>query len=269
MRQYGINDGWDSMHGDLIFTIATLRASGVHAPLAAPLAAHVARWEEVDAERRRAEVAVVEANAMVEWVNGQLDHHTVRFSVQLLADCDGDRTHPTYTAFFPVAPGEITRLGLESQLDAMRKFETVAATVKLSMSAEATLGQVSDAMALGRAALASRATAALGMTAVARKQAAWRDEANDLRRATDTALHDHANRNRLPRDYAAGFFPGAKAAKKSAAKAPAAPPHTFAGLSENEQVLALPDRLLRGLADEFITALPANIQAVVRARRAG
>ena len=36
-----------------------------------------------------------------------------------------------------------------------------------------------------------------------------------------------------------------------------------------DAVLALPDDILRGLAEEFVAALPANVQTVVRARRTG
>ncbi len=40
------------------------------------------------------------------------------------------------------------------------------------------------------------------------------------------------------------------------------------GLSEAEQVLALPDHLLRALSEEYIDTLPQAVQATVRARRA-
>ncbi len=45
------------------------------------------------------------------------------------------------------------------------------------------------------------------------------------------------------------------------------PEQRLAGLSEAEQVLALPDHLLRALSEDYIATLPADVQAKVRARR--
>lgn len=39
--------------------------------------------------------------------------------------------------------------------------------------------------------------------------------------------------------------------------------------SELDQLLWLPDSIVRGLAEDFVASLPANVQRVVRARRAG
>ena len=44
------------------------------------------------------------------------------------------------------------------------------------------------------------------------------------------------------------------------------PEDRLVGLSEVEQVLALPPHLLGALSDEYIASLPANVQATVRAR---
>ncbi len=271
MRLYADNDGWEAMHDDVTFTIAVLRASGAHAGLAAPLAGHLTVWVQVDADRRAADVGVVEANAVVAWADLTLDRCTVRFATQLLADCEGDRGHALYTAFFSVAPNEITRLAVERQLEAMKTFPTLAEVERLKKGTRALLQQVLDAMEQGREALKAREAAAKRVTAVARRQAAWRDEANTRRRAVQTALDDHANKGGLARGYADGFFTAAKPAKKTrAAGAPAPPtPRAPAELSESDQVLALPDRLLRALAEEFIATLPANVQSIVRARRAG
>ena len=45
------------------------------------------------------------------------------------------------------------------------------------------------------------------------------------------------------------------------------PEDRLVGLSEIEQLLALPPHLLRLLPEEYIASLPANVQATVRARR--
>jgi hypothetical protein len=39
--------------------------------------------------------------------------------------------------------------------------------------------------------------------------------------------------------------------------------------SDVDQLLWLPDSIVRGLAEDFVATLPANVQRVVRARRAG
>ncbi len=46
-----------------------------------------------------------------------------------------------------------------------------------------------------------------------------------------------------------------------------APEQRLAGLTEAEQVLALPDHLLRALSEDYIATLPADVQAKVRSRR--
>ena len=46
-----------------------------------------------------------------------------------------------------------------------------------------------------------------------------------------------------------------------------APEQRLAGLDPTQTVLALPDEVLRGLSDEYIATLPADIQAQVRSRR--
>lgn len=281
MRIYLNNDGWDSVYDDANFTVAMLGASVVHAALGAPLDAHTALWAQIDDERRRAAVGVVQANARMAWCNVTLDRATVRFATQLLADCDGQRKHALYTAFFEVAPNEITRLALESQLDAMWKFPTIAGAVQLKAATRELFDAVLDAMAKGREAVKARDAAELAVTSVSRRQAAWRDEANRLRRAIETALDAYANQNGLARDYAGNFFPMAKTAKKPSKKATATPAAsaptaaavtavaTAPALSANDQVLALPDPILKALAEDFVAALPANVQAIVRARRTG
>ena len=45
------------------------------------------------------------------------------------------------------------------------------------------------------------------------------------------------------------------------------PEDHLVGLSEIEQLLALPPHLLGALSDEYIASLPANVQATVRVRR--
>lgn len=278
MRQYDDNDGWRAMVDDLRFTVAMLQASEVHDDLAHPLQAHTETWNTLEHERDAAELAVVKADARVAWCNVVLDRCTTRFATQLLADCEGNRAHPMFVAFFPTAPTQVTRMALPGQLAAMEKFPTLAESETLKKPTRGLLQQVLGAMARGEEALAARKTVSLAVVAVGRRQTAWREEANRLRRSAKTALDDHANKNHLPRDYADAFFATQASTKKRARNA--APPETSdagatheagttVALSEVDRVLALSDRALRALADEFIATLPANAQSIVRARRSG
>lgn len=256
MELFTANIGWDAMQGSMLFTSSMLVASVVHAPLAAPLDAHLARWDEQDAEGRRADRGVVKANARVAWLDLTLDTRTLRYSTQLVADL-GDRGHKTFKAFFPVAPGKVTRLGLESQLKAMSKFPELAAEISLPAGSDASLKQVLAVFPLGETALEERAAAEGVVTRMSVRGDAWRDEANKLRRAVETALDDYANKNDLPRDYASWFFPTTKS--KPAKSEP----------TESDAVLALPDAALRALSATYIATLPAETQTAVHARLSG
>jgi hypothetical protein len=274
MRMFPTNAGWSSMHDEVLFTMAMLLATE-HTGLAPPLEVHLVAWEALEGERRAAARALVMTNARVAALDLRLDAATQRFGGQLLTDCGQNREHPTFRAFFPAAVNTITRLALESQLDAMKHFPTVAAEVKLSDASGALLDPI-DAIAVeARRALDAREQAKLALTAVSLRQDAWRDAANTQRRGVEVALDDHATRCNLPRGYAADFFPAAAPAKKAEAAprreepAPNEATHPRAGMSEADQLLTLPDSIVRGLAEDFVATLPANVQRILRARRAG
>lgn len=274
MRMFPANAGWSSMHDEVLFTMAMLLATE-HAGLAPPLEAHLTAWTALEGERRAAARGLVMANARVAALDLRLDDATQRFGAQLLTDCGQNREHPTFRAFFPAAVNTITRLALESQLDAMKHFPTVAAEVKLTEASSARLAPIAPIAAEGRRVLDAREQARLALTAVSLRQDAWRDAANAMRRAVEVALDDHATRHNLPRGYAADFFPAAAPAKKAEATprrdepARDEPVHPRSTLSEADQLLTLPDSIVRGLAEDFVATLPANVQRILRARRAG
>ena len=275
MRMFPTNAGWSSMHDEVLFTMAMLLATE-HAGQAPPLEAQLTAWTALDGERRAAARGLVMANARVAALDLRLDAATQRFGSQLLTDCGQNREHPTFRAFFPAAVNTITRLALESQLDAMKHFPTAAAEMKLTDASSALLAPIRAVVAEAERALEAREQAKLALTAVSLRQDAWRDAANTLRRAVEVALDDHATRCNLPRGYAADFFPAAAAPAKKADAAPRreepAPheaTHPRAALSEADQLLTLPDSIVRGLAEDFVATLPANVQRILRARRAG
>jgi|GEM_PF-1752519 len=273
-------DGWEAQRRVLLFTVATLTASKTHAKLARAPQAQLERWREVEAQRQTADDGLVVAKARVAWADETLDEATADFHAQLFTDCKRDRAHPTFVRFFPDTLTALTRKGLDAQLDAMKDFATYGDELPLPDTSAKALTVVLAAMDDGRVALDGRAEAERELTRVSLAQAAWRDETNEVRRKVDGALGDHATAHTLPRAYPARFHRAAyetKPAKKKPAAAPtepksAAAPITpvdpAANLAPHDQVLALSDTVLRGLADEFVATLPTNVQAIVRARRA-
>jgi hypothetical protein len=296
MQMYEPKNGWLTTRGDLLFTVATLQASGTHAGLTRPLEVHLDGWTRVEADRMRAADGLTRAYARVAWAQSALGDALVRFAATLLLGCGQNRAHPTYVRFFPRPVNETARLGLDRQLSALEKFGTLSEEVTLPDAAATELKAVFVAMEHGHATVTVREEASGEVTRVSVRQAQWREEANTLRRKTEVALGDYAADHKLPRVYPARFFQGRKASRKSATKKaakptsktatvqPAAPTQTApakpvttqpvttveapAGVGA-DRVLALPDDILRGLAEEFVAALPANVQTVVRSRRTG
>jgi hypothetical protein len=288
MYTYTLKTGWNVMRGDLIFTVATLDASQRHSHLARPLEAHLDTWTRVDGDITAADDKLIKADARVEWMRVSIADAAANFSAHLLLACGQNRAHPTYARFFPTAVHGLARVTIERQLDALSKFSTLATEITLSDACAAALRGVLTTTELGRAALSDRGEATRDITRATLRQETWRDEANTLRRKAETALADYATDHKLPRAYAARFFPSRKAARKPAPKrderpsrAPAQPvaqparptqpttPVTAPATPRADDVLALPDDILRGLAEDFVAALPANVQTVVRARRTG
>jgi hypothetical protein len=220
MRLYKDGDGFDAMRKDFKFTPSMLKASKVHVELAKPLDEHLARWKALDNEREAVDDGEVEANAAIAWVDLKLDAATERFSAQLLGDCGGKRDHATFKTFFTKTATELKRLGLKSQVEAMRRFSRDAEDVKLSKASATILKELEALFNESELPLKQREGNDNDRARLARRQAQWRDEANKLRRSVKAALDDYAATNDLPADYADAFFPAAPA-KKPATKKPA------------------------------------------------
>ncbi len=210
MRIYLDNDGWNSIHDDLLFTASVLDASGTHAALARPLDALVDEWDGVEAERVAAARSVVRANARVAWLDADLDNRTRRFAGQLLLDCGNDRTHATFARFFPVNVTEVVKLALGSQLDATAAWPALGAALGLPKASATALAAVTAVFGPARAALAARVTAEEAATLVSVKQQAWRERANTQRRVVESSILAWATQHGQPRGYVDTFFPRPK-----------------------------------------------------------
>jgi hypothetical protein len=119
------------------------------ASLTRGLVGHLAQWAAVEGEVEAAADAVTEANAVVAWVNVKLDGHTERFAAQLPGDCGGNWAHKSFQAFFPKPAGEVVRMALETQLEAMAEFAERATEVKLSKASAALLKEVPSTSSQG------------------------------------------------------------------------------------------------------------------------
>lgn len=223
MKLYLDSDGWDAMRRDLRQTRSMLRASAVHAPLARHLDKLLQRWDALDVQRRSAADEVSDAHAQVAWLDLRLDAVTNRLVGQLVAECNNDRGHPTFRAFFPDAPSEVLRLALESQLDASKHFGAAASASKVSKAVTALVAEIAAIEEDARAALSARRDAVVRTTESSLAVRSWRDDANAARRSVATALDDHANKNALARDYRDRFFAATRgsARKRRPGDAPA------------------------------------------------
>ncbi len=183
MFQLRESDGWDLCRRVVRQPLATLTASELHAPLARPGVRLMAQWDVLDVERRAADDAV-DANARVSWLNVRLDAVLGGFIAQVLADCGGKREHKTFAGIFPDAPGELVRLGLQSEVEALRALAPKVDAAALSKTrAGATVGGDRAFLAADSGQGRRRDEAALGDHPLwAREPERWKDDANGVLR---------------------------------------------------------------------------------------
>jgi hypothetical protein len=215
---------WENARKDVRHTASTLTASEVHLPAAKPLKTLLTRWNEIDQERRDADDQLVDANALVAWIDVRLlDPLVTELASVLLHGARQDRSDPKFKRFFPEPPNEVVRMGLESEIKRTKAFFNVAEEVQTSQEAKAILAKITAAHKQGEAALAAREEATLHVARISLRIQTWKEDANGVRRSVANKLDAHANENGLPRDYSDAFFPASRAAKSSAGKAAGTP----------------------------------------------
>jgi hypothetical protein len=225
MKLFKDSTGWEAARRSVRHTATVLAASQVHAGAAKGVKALLERWAQIEAERREAEDGVVDANALVAWIDRQvLDPAVQELASLLLHEAKQNRKDATFKKYFAEAPGEVIRLGLESEIERTKKFFHVADEVTPSKAVKAVLAKLHAAHAKGSAALQARKDATDAVARVALKCQTWREDANAARRSVETELDAYANEHKLDRDYANTFFPDPPSSKKKpAAPAPATP----------------------------------------------
>jgi hypothetical protein len=215
-RLFTDDTGWETSRKDLRYTCAALAADPSQAKLAKPLRAHLERWDVIDKQRRDADDAVVDANAVIAFLDGRLDH-----TVQALVDrlrYEFGTDHPTFQAYFPEPPSQLIRLGLESELDRVKTFHDIARERGASRDVQRILAEIAAIDTEGRKALAAREQAVAGVARVALKMMSWKEAANSARRTVESALMTYASEHNLPRDYPDAYFPPSRRSARKKAR---------------------------------------------------
>lgn len=223
MQLFMTDTGWDAARKDVRFTLAALRAAGSHDDLVPSLTGLLAKWSAIDAERQEHEDATEDANTFVSWIDDTLDEGVNVTATRLENACNRDRTKIMFRTFFPETPSEIVRLGLDAEVTRLAKWEVVRKEIKLPAEVDKALDDVRDIADRGDKAVLARDAAVTAQGAISVRTQMWREEANNVRRAVETALDHYANTNNLARNYSARFFPKPAAPKKKKAAAAPAP----------------------------------------------
>jgi hypothetical protein len=215
---------WENARKDVRHTASTATASVAHVALAKPLKALLTRCNETDQERRDADDQLVDANALVAWIDvRRLDPLVTELASWLLHDAKQDRSDPKFKRYFAEPPNEIVRMGLESEIKRTKAFFHVAEEIPPSKETKAILAKIAAVHKQGEAALAAREEATLHVARLSLRIQTWKEDANGVRRSVENNLDAHANAHGLPRDYSDAFFPASRATKSPAAKTPATP----------------------------------------------
>jgi hypothetical protein len=221
LRLFTEDTAWDQARRETRFTMSRLAARKDHGALAKPLRALLGKWTTTDQERRDADDAVVDANALVSALDEELDEAVDRLANRLLYEAGGNGADPIFKAYFPEPPSEVIRLGLESEIARTKALAAVAEERKPSKEVKALLKVIADVEKRGEAALRGREAAYGAASKISLRVQAWKEDANAARRSVENQLDAYAIQSRRPRGYADGFFPAPTRARKNGKKQPA------------------------------------------------
>jgi hypothetical protein len=206
LRLFTEDTSWEVCRRDLRFTCTSLAVRAQHEPLAKALRNLLSKWSSIEMERRDAEDALVDANAVVGALDEELDEAVFKLVSRLLVELDHDSTHPTFKAYFPEPPSEVIRLGLESEITRTRELFAVAEARGASPDVRAVLARVAAIHKRGEEALRAREKAFAAVSRVHLQVQDWKDSANAARRSISGVLEGYAIKNHLPPGYPQRFF---------------------------------------------------------------
>jgi hypothetical protein len=219
LRLFTEDTSWEQVRKDVRYTVKSLSCRHKHDQLVKPLATLLARWAAIEDERRTAEDALVDANAVVAALDEELDEAIFRLVSRLLFEVDHNAAHPTFQAYFPEPPSEIIRLGLESEIVRTKDLFVVAEEKRASPEVHAILAGIAEMHRRGEEALRERELAFVALSRADLHVQDWKESANAARRSVVNVLEAYALKNHLPRGYGEGFFPVSSRIPKKAAKA--------------------------------------------------
>lgn len=219
MKKIDSKTSWEAARTSTLFTLAALEASGSHGKLEAALGKQFAKWDTVEAARRDADDGIARANARVSVCDAQLDRAVKDFANELLRDAGGKFDDKTFRAYFPDAPSEVVRLGLESEIEACEKIVNTSAKVSVSKRANEHLTTIKRTMDEGRKVLAVRREAYAKQAQVALDIVSWKEATHAARESIFVALQTWGLDHGVGREYADAFFPDATRSRVKKAKA--------------------------------------------------
>ena len=194
---------WD----DVVYTEAALLADDETAALAAALTEHLADHERVAKIDRDSRRATLQAGARANVADGGVDEGIRDLHNDTLHDVQQDRSERRYATLFPQPLNRMIRHALARQLEGATE---IVERLGLSLFTEAFRdrhrGSLGALIERGRAALASRRTAALQRTEARLEIQAWKEETNALRLGIYSQLLSIAAQQRHNRRWAEQFF---------------------------------------------------------------
>lgn len=213
MRQFDSKTSWEGARAEILYTVSVLGASGRHGKLHQGMKGHLDKWGPLEVQRREAEDAIVMANALVAWCDHELDGAVRGFANEVLHAAGHDASHKLFASFFPEAPSEIIRMGLESEIERCERFDVVASRVELPKVCVTKLEAVRAAIVAGKAALKKRREAFQAQAMVSLDITSWKEAANNARVSCHLQLQAWGLENNEERGYADRFFPARTASK--------------------------------------------------------
>lgn len=217
------NTSWGAAYDRATFTadalgIAVDAGDKALAPHGKRLEALIARWGQLDLERRARRRAVSRCHALVRSRDFKADQAVRALHVDTMAEVKQDRASALYVALFPDGVFAVTKLALESE---MKPLRGLVRTLEAEAPAALTKGHlkpIESAIADGEAAIREReeAFAELGRTSA--RISGWKEDANALLLGVEGALQTLAADRKLGREWVDTFFPQASA-KRGGAKA--------------------------------------------------
>lgn len=204
---------WEGARQEARYVVASLASDESHARLARPLQYLLEKWATLEQQRREAIDALAEGEAQVHSVDRALDLALARLARQLEGEYGEGRADERFRRFFPVAPEEVIRLGLEHELDRIVDLGKAADETQASEAVRATVHEVQALEAQAEKALGARERATADVARVALRIRTWLESAAAARKSVEGILAAYAVAHDLPAEWTRSFFPPADASE--------------------------------------------------------